>query len=149
MDFMSPQPPHDHFLKLDPALIVASSAHCHAAFDPKESIKPGHLVVFPKAYREGFTGLEAEEASDLFALAHRVASAALPLVGAEKYYLLAVGDAVKHFHLHLLPKKPGEAGLGPFAMGEAGWRGQVGKPLSEQDVSGFPVLLKQALEAGQ
>ena len=34
-----------------------------------------------------------------------------------------------HFHLHLLPRMPRDAPLGPHVMGREGWAGAVGAPV--------------------
>lgn len=92
------------------------------AFYSPEPVAPSHLVVAVRAHRPLLTDLGAAEAFDLFGLVREVAITASSAMTAEKFYLAAVGDVDKHFHIHLLPKQRDDAGLGPFIFGPAGWK---------------------------
>ncbi len=96
------------------------------AFFVRSPARSGHIAVAVRAHRPTLADLEPDEAAAVLRLARRVAVAAAPLLGIEKFYLAAVGDVDPHFHIHLLPKKSDEARLGPFLFSAAGWQGHDG-----------------------
>ena len=95
------------------------------AFFPKEPAATGHIVIAVKSHKPALQDLTEAEARDLFALARKVALITVPFLGLEKYYLAAVGDVDVNFHIHLLPKKDGDAKIGPYIFGPAGWQSKL------------------------
>jgi diadenosine tetraphosphate (Ap4A) HIT family hydrolase len=65
---------------------------------------PGWLVLTAARHCRAIHDLDAEAAAALGAVAQRVARAQRELLGAEHVYLLAIGDLLHHFHLHLVPR---------------------------------------------
>lgn len=102
-----------------------------------DAIKPGHIVLAVKEHVDSFSKLSAEQAADIFALAARAAAVGEQLCGAKKYYVVAIADMVRHFHIHLLPKMPGEPPIGHHVMGDDGWKGEVRNPVSQEEIEGF------------
>jgi diadenosine tetraphosphate (Ap4A) HIT family hydrolase len=64
----------------------------------------GWLVVGSERHARGFYDLDDGELRELGPLAARVARAQIAALGAEHVYALAIGDVVRHFHLHLVPR---------------------------------------------
>jgi diadenosine tetraphosphate (Ap4A) HIT family hydrolase len=74
----------------------------HALADP--SPIAGWLVLTSERHARAWYDLEAPELSALGPLAARVMSAQRAALGAEHVYALAIGDVLRHFHLHLVPR---------------------------------------------
>ena len=79
-----------------------------------------------RAHKPALHDLDPDEAAAVLRLARDIAVAAAPILAIEKFYLAAIGDVDPHFHIHLLPKAPGAARLGPFLFSPAGWQGHEG-----------------------
>lgn len=114
--------------QFDPIHVIADEGPVAACFYQPDALRPGHVLVYPKAHREGLSGLTPEEAGALMVLANRLAKAVEEETGAYKCYPVAIGDVNPHFHLHLLPKMEGEDSLVPFVVGPEGWvKGKINK----------------------
>ncbi len=111
------------------AEVLAADRHAKAFF-VRSPARPGHIAVAVCAHRPTLVDLEPDEAAAVLRLARRVAVAAAPVLGIEKFYLAAIGDADPHFHIHLLPKKADDPRLGPFLFSSSGWQAHDG---SERD----------------
>lgn len=64
----------------------------------------GWLVLTCERHVRGWYDLDEGELSGLGPLAARVMAAQRAALGAEHVYAFAIGDVVKHFHLHLVPR---------------------------------------------
>lgn len=124
------------FCQFDKSHIIDESPLSFAAYYDCAVIH-GHIVVALKNHTTLLHEMSAEEASDLMALAARVAAKAVPITKAEKYYIVSIADQVPHYHIHLIPKFKDAPPLGPFIMGESGWKGSAGKTVSEEDIQKF------------
>lgn len=86
----------------------------------------GHLVVATKAHKD-LADVTPEEWQGIGEIIGKLSREAGASPDFEKHYLLAIGDADKgHFHLHLVPKRTDEPGLGPFIFGPEGWNAKRG-----------------------
>ena len=130
------------FCAMDPQTLIEESEYALAVY-PRDAIKPGHIIIAVKQHVTSFEALTGAQAADLFALARRIAARALPMLGAEKFYTVSIADLVPHFHLHLLPRMPGDAPIGPCVMGDSGWKAAVGSPVSDQQISELARALRQ------
>lgn len=74
----------------------------HALAGP--SPLPGWLVVTSDRHVRAIDGLDGAEAAALGLLAGRVMRAQRAALGAEHVYAFAIGDALHHAHLHLVPR---------------------------------------------
>ncbi len=117
--------------------VIARNDHCIATCFPEAVIKPGHFVVAVKDHVASLSQLSAEQASSLMSLSVELMKKAEPLVGAQKYYMVAIADQVEHVHIHLLPKMPGDEPIGGHIMSDAGWKGLVGKSVPPADLESF------------
>jgi len=124
------------FCNFDSRFILEESPYSFAVYFGC-AIKKGHIVVALKEHVTSLPDLSPEQAGDLMQLASRVARKAAPLVGCEKFYLVSIADETPHYHVHLLPRMPGDAPLGPHIMGESGWRGEVGQAVDEAEIIEF------------
>jgi diadenosine tetraphosphate (Ap4A) HIT family hydrolase len=77
----------------------------HALADP--SPLRGWVVLTSASHARAWPDLDAETLAALGPLAARVMAAQRAALGAEHVYAFAIGDVVKHFHLHLVPRYAG------------------------------------------
>lgn len=88
---------------------------------PEETVRPGHIMVVSAAHAASFSDLKPVEADAFMALVASAARAAEQASGAERYYVVRIGDKRPHLHFHLVPRVEGEPSLAPFVFGEQGW----------------------------
>lgn len=74
----------------------------HALADP--SPLRGWVVLTSERHVRAWPDLDAAALAALGPLAARVMAAQRTVLGAEHVYAFSIGDAVKHFHLHLVPR---------------------------------------------
>ncbi len=74
----------------------------HAAADP--SPLAGWLVVTSDRHARALYDLDDAEAAAVGRVAARVMRAQRAALGAEHVYAFAIGDVLRHFHLHLVPR---------------------------------------------
>jgi diadenosine tetraphosphate (Ap4A) HIT family hydrolase len=74
----------------------------HAPVGP--SPVPGWLVLTSERHARAWYDLDAAESAALGPLAARVMEAQRAALGAEHVYAFAIGDLLRHFHLHLVPR---------------------------------------------
>ena len=92
---------------------------------PDQTVRPGHLMVVSAAHAQSFNDLKPVEADAFMALVAAAARAAEQASGAERYYVIRIGDKAPHLHFHLVPRVEGEPSLAPFVFGDAGWAQHV------------------------
>jgi diadenosine tetraphosphate (Ap4A) HIT family hydrolase len=76
----------------------------HALADPTPLA--GWLVLTSERHARAWWDLEPGEAAALGGAAARVMRAQREALGAEHVYAFALGDQLRHFHLHLVPRYP-------------------------------------------
>jgi diadenosine tetraphosphate (Ap4A) HIT family hydrolase len=86
------------------------------AFLTNIPITPGHSLVIPVRHVETFEELTDAERAAIFGLAAEVKEALHTTFGAEGFNHAwnegaTAGQAVPHFHLHIVPRKAGDAGI--------------------------------------
>jgi diadenosine tetraphosphate (Ap4A) HIT family hydrolase len=74
----------------------------HALADPTPIA--GWLVVTSERHARAWYDLSAEELGALGGVAARAMRAQRQALGAEHVYAFAIGDQLRHFHLHLVPR---------------------------------------------
>ena len=74
----------------------------HVLADP--SPLRGWLVLTSERHARAWYDLTPSESAALGPLAARVMAAQRAALGAEHVYAFAIGDVLKHFHLHLVPR---------------------------------------------
>lgn len=120
------------FCNPNPGDIIEETGHA-LALCTADAIKPGHIIIAAREHVTAFEDLSGEQAADLYTLAARTAARARAVFGAQKYYTVSIADMVPHFHLHLLPRMPGDAPIGPFIMGGDGWQGAAGRAVTDAE----------------
>ena len=107
------------------AVQVAESGLARAARFPAPAFD-NHLVVGTTAHKD-LADVTPDEWHAIGELIGQLAREAGGGPDFEKLYLLAIGDADKgHFHLHLVPKRTADPGLGTFIFGPDGWNAKRG-----------------------
>ncbi len=76
----------------------------HALADP--SPLRGWVVLTSERHVRAWPDLDGAALGALGPLAARVMAAQRTALGAEHVYAFSIGDAVRHFHLHLVPRSP-------------------------------------------
>lgn len=103
-------------------------------------VRPGHVLLIPKAHYERVTDLPAEVAADLFSVAPEIASAVVAAAGASGFNIFQTngacsGQVVPHVHLHIIPRHEDDGysfrwRAGSYADGELeSWRGKIADAL--------------------
>lgn len=86
------------------------------AFPTNIPIVPGHMLIIPKRCVARFGNMTQEEIEAIFDLRNKLEEALKELFNAEGFNYAwnegkSTGQAVPHFHLHMLPRKAGDAGI--------------------------------------
>ncbi len=84
------------------ALLREGGFLLHALTDPTPL--RGWLVLTTERHARGWYDLDERELGALGPLAARAMAAQRAALRAEHVYAFAIGDVVKHFHLHLVPR---------------------------------------------
>jgi diadenosine tetraphosphate (Ap4A) HIT family hydrolase len=129
------------FCGFDKQYVIEETEYSIATYS-MDAIRKGHIILAVKEHVTTFTDLKPAQAADIFELALRTAKRAEEIIGAEKYYIVSIADMVRHFHVHLLPKMPGDPPIGRHIMGDEGWKGQVGETLAEKDIIEFIKIMR-------
>ncbi len=114
----------------------------HALADPTPL--PGWVVLTSDRHARAWPDLEAGALSALGPLAARVMGAQRGALGAEHVYAFSIGDAVRHFHLHLVPRY---ADTPERLRGRRCFEGQPEDMLPEAAVEQAVRVLARALRA--
>jgi ADP-ribose pyrophosphatase YjhB (NUDIX family)/diadenosine tetraphosphate (Ap4A) HIT family hydrolase len=86
-----------------------------AILEPRP-IARGHLVVAPRTHRADIASLVPYEAGFLGRATSKLSAALQRAMGCERVYLAAVGEEVRHAHVHLIPRGVDDPrGFGRFA----------------------------------
>jgi histidine triad (HIT) family protein len=86
------------------------------AFPTNIPIVPGHILICPIRHVDNFNDLTKEEVSAIFDLQKKLKKAFRKAFNAEGFNYAwnegeIGGQAVPHFHLHMLPRKEGDTGI--------------------------------------
>lgn len=99
---------------------VAGNGLAHAKLFPEPAFD-SHLIVGTTAHKD-LGDVTPEEWQGIGELICQLTRDASGMADFEKMYLLAIGDVDKgHFHLHMVPKRTDDPGMGPFIFGPEGW----------------------------
>jgi diadenosine tetraphosphate (Ap4A) HIT family hydrolase len=86
------------------------------AFPTNTPIVPGHILVVPKRHIQYYEELNAEEKTSIELLREKIKSALQKVFDAQGFNYAwneeeIGGQSVPHFHLHIVPRKEGDAGI--------------------------------------
>ena len=92
---------------------------------PSDTARDGHVMVVSATHARSFSGMPGPEADALMALVASTVRAAEQASGAEKCYVLRIGDNEPHLHFHIVPVSEADPPLAPHVFGERGWSAGV------------------------
>ena len=86
------------------------------AFPTNIPIVPGHVLVCPVRCVPRFEDLTAEERTAIFDMATLLRASLTKVFSAEGFHCVwnagkVAGQSVPHFHLHVIPRREGDAGI--------------------------------------
>ncbi len=95
--------------------VITENAHA-LAFPTNIPITPGHTLVIPKRHVQTIAELTELERNDVFDLAESIKGALRKGFEAQGFNQAwnegeLAGQSVPHFHLHIVPRTPGDAGV--------------------------------------
>lgn len=132
------------FLEASPETLIYSGDDGYVVVDGP--CRPGHVLVATKSATPSLHETNEGELAAMMALARRVSLVIVEQTGAEKTYVVAIGDKDAHFHVHLIPKFKGEPSLGPAVFGSAGWAGLfLPEVVDQEQLEKVNERLRQAL----
>jgi len=114
----------------------------HALADP--SPLRGWVVLTSEAHARAWADLDPGTLAALGPLAARVMAAQRAALAAEHVYAFAIGDVVKHFHLHLVPRF---AGTPERLRGRRCFEGRPEDALPEAEVAAAARAVAAALRS--
>lgn len=106
---------------------------------------PGWVVLSSERHVRGLYDLDEPTARELGAFAARVMRAQRQVLGAEHAYAFAIGDVLRHFHLHLVPRYPDTP---PHLWGRAVFEAAAHEHRPAEELEAAAQRLAQALAAG-
>lgn len=109
--------------------------------------RPGHVLIATKTDTPNLHSSDDDELGRMIALARRVSKEIIDATGAEKTYVVAIGDKDAHFHVHLVPKFKGDPSLGPAVFGPKGWASFLPETVDEKQLNSINARLRKALSA--
>lgn len=97
-------------------VIIENEAAIATAVD---AFREGHCCVIVKNHRSSISMLEEHEYIGTFDIITKVSRALENKYGAEKTYLLVIGDSrpIDHLHFHLIPKHKNLCSMGDYCIG--------------------------------
>jgi histidine triad (HIT) family protein len=118
------------------------------AFLTNIPITPGHSLVSPKRVVETMEELTKEELIDIFALAALVKDSLRKSFGAEGFNFAwnegeKYGQSVPHFHLHIVPRTPGDEGISEYEPRKFLYRPGSREPSPEAELSAIAKQIRQ------
>ena len=121
------------------------------AFPTNIPIVPGHILVCPVRCVAKFEDLTHEEKIAVFGLAGKVKKALEKIFQAEGFNFAwnenkIGGQSVPHFHLHILPRKTGDAGIYEYELRKFLYRSSDNRPASpDEELIEITNLIKREL----
>lgn len=120
------------------------------AFPTNIPITPGHTLVVPRRCVLKLEDLKKEEKLAIFELAEKIMKSLRKVYGAEGFNCAwnqekLAGQAVPHFHLHIVPRKEGDTGLLGFDPRSMLYRTGDREPTTEANLLEIKDLICQGL----
>jgi histidine triad (HIT) family protein len=111
------------------AKILRGELPCHKVYEDERAIAfldimpraPGHTLVLPKAPARNLLDVDSADLAHVMAVAQKVAKAQLKVLGADgitvqQFNESAGGQVVFHLHVHVIPRKAGDAMKPPASV---------------------------------
>jgi histidine triad (HIT) family protein len=120
------------------------------AFPTNIPIVPGHVLVAPIRCVAAVEDLTSEELTAIFDLREKLKSALTRVFGAEGFNYAwnegrLAGQSVPHFHLHILPRKEGDAGITEYEPRKFLYRPGERDASPEKELRSVAELIKRCL----
>ncbi len=120
------------------------------AFPTNIPIVPGHVLIVPVRCVGTFDDLTQAEIRAIFDLRDILKKALLKVFGAEGFNYAwnegkLAGQSVPHFHLHMLPRKTGDAGITEYEPRKFLYRPGSREESSESELLSVSQSIKKAL----
>ncbi len=107
--------------------------------------RPGHVLVGIREHHPDLHDVLPEEVAAMMRLAIETSRQIVSLTGAEKTYVVAVGDKDRHFHVHLIPKMGSDPSLGPYVFGSESWASFLPSEVDAEEMKGITSALARSL----
>ena len=122
------------------------------AFLTNIPITPGHTLVSPKRVVATLDELTNAELLDIFDLTITVKNGLKKVYGAEGFNCAwnegkNYGQSVPHFHLHVVPRAPGDEGITEFELRKFLYRPGSREDSPESELAAIASLLKQGIDS--
>jgi diadenosine tetraphosphate (Ap4A) HIT family hydrolase len=120
------------------------------AFPTNIPIVPGHVLIIPIRHVAAMGELSAEERDAIFNLMDKLKSALEKVFGAEGFNYAwnegpAAGQAVPHFHLHVIPRKRGDEGITEYEPRKFLYRPGSREKTPEAELSKIADLIRKSI----
>ncbi len=120
------------------------------AFPTNMPIVPGHLLICPKRVVTRYEDLSEEEKSSIERLRIQLKMALERLFGAEGFNYAwneaeVAGQSIAHFHLHIVPRKKGDAGIYTYEPREFLYRPGTRSATPEEELADIARTIRSAL----
>lgn len=122
------------------------------AFLTNIPITPGHSLISPKRVVETLDELTETELLDIFSLTAIVKNGLRNVYGAEGFNCAwnegkNYGQSVPHFHLHVVPRTPGDEGITEYEPRQFLYRPGSREDSPEAELAAVASELKQGIES--
>lgn len=109
------------------------------AFPTNIPITPGHTLIALIRHASSFDDLTKEEVQALFSMRKRIADALRKSFRAEGFHFVwnegaVAGQSVSHLHLHIVPRKKGDAGITEYEPRKFLYRSGSREPSPEKEL---------------
>ena len=120
------------------------------AFPTNIPITPGHTLVCPKRHASALSELTTEELQALMTLGTKITVALKKAFGAEGFNFAwnegeAAGQAISHLHLHVVPRKAGDAGIYEYEPRKFLYRPGEREDSPEEELQAITKMIKNFL----
>lgn len=120
------------------------------AFPTNIPITPGHTLVSPKRCVSKYEDLTEEERRDIEDLRLKICNALRKTFGAEGFNFAwndgkAYGQSVPHFHLHIVPRTPGDTGITEYEPRKFLYRPGERESSSEEELTNVAALIRKGI----
>jgi diadenosine tetraphosphate (Ap4A) HIT family hydrolase len=122
------------------------------AFLTNIPIVPGHVLIIPTRCVAKYEDLDNQEQAAIEILRFKILAALKKSFGAEGFNFAwndgkTAGQSVTHFHLHIIPRKPGDTGITQYEPREFVYRPAKERPVSsEQELKEVAEMIKNNLD---
>ncbi|WP_413378269.1 HIT family protein [Alkalihalobacillus sp. 1P02AB] len=125
--------------------ILYQDAHWVLTHGPVQSQLLGYVYLEPKRHVENWFEFTDGELRELGPLIKKIEMAIQSLIPIERLYSVTISEAVRHIHLHLIPRYEGISLKGLSLIEQATQQKSQSKEYSETDFQQFIKKLKEQL----